>query len=107
MNVAQVSGQFGQMHLHIHFGLIPVEQRADGEVVPQVMDARAATAAWLAQADLTGHQQEPAMNGAMEQSASAFPNEKSQTARLRINLVPKPSILLQRLHGGWVQRHQS
>jgi len=54
MNVTQVGGQFRQMRFNVGTGLIPVQQRADGKVMPQIMDTRSAQVTWFAQSNLAG-----------------------------------------------------
>jgi hypothetical protein len=36
MEVAEISGQFGHMHLHIYVGAIPPEQSLDGKAMPLI-----------------------------------------------------------------------
>ena len=50
----------------IGVGTIPVQQGANGEIVPQVVNTRTTAVSGLAQSDLTGDQKEPTMHGAMQ-----------------------------------------
>ncbi len=87
MDVPQVCGQFRQMRFNVGTGLIPVQQRADGEVVPQIMDTRAAQVPWFAQTDLTGDQKEPAIDTVVNQAVSSVPDEEARSCPLRINTI--------------------
>ena len=56
MNVSQVGGQFRQVRLNVGAGSIRIQQRANGKVMPKIMDTRAITIARLVQTNLTRHQ---------------------------------------------------
>src|SRR5205807_9194751 len=99
MNVTEIGGQFRQARLDIGIGLIPVQQGANGKVMPQIMDTWSAPITGFAQANLTGHQKEPAIYAVINQAVSAFPGEEARTLRLRINAVPDAGISSKRNDG--------
>ena len=87
MNVAKIGAQLRQTRLNIRVGAIPLKHGLDREVMPQVMHARAALVAGLAQAGLAGHQQEPAIDGVIAQPDATVPDKEGRIFPFRINGV--------------------
>ena len=99
MDMAQERGQLGQPSFYISIASIPVQECANGKVMPQVVNARAtATAAKLAQTGPTSRHTEPLPGRLIMQRSTSFPNEKLWTHRLRVELVTRACIPLERLH---------
>src|SRR5215813_2865438 len=103
MNVAQIGRKFRQPDLDIAAVTIPIQQRLNGEVMPQVMNTCPLAISRLAQADSAGDQQEPSVHGAMKQALSSFPYEEADGWRLREKPVAKLGIFLESFTGGRMQ----
>lgn len=111
IDMAKVGRQLRPFHRHLQPGLVPVDQRASGKAVADVLQARAATAAPTlndgAQADCAGELGEGAADRAALQPGAALGNEERLALRLRSQLVPPSAIALQRRTRGDGHRHQA
>jgi hypothetical protein len=105
--MAEIGGKYGKALLHVRALAIPVEQRADGERMSQVMDARSATIARAPQADFAGQAPKNRVNVLLHQSITSLRDEEMCTAARSEMTVAPFGVAAQRFAGRWMQGYEA
>lgn len=78
--MAEVGGEYRKLLLDVLAFAIPVEQRPDGEAVPEVVHAWPGTIVRAPQSDLSRQAPEDAMDVLVQQAAAVLGGEEGRAA---------------------------
>ena len=103
--MAEVGGQQRQPGGDVAAVAVPVQQRGDREAVPQIMRPGPAAAGPAGQSGAAG-QRAKRLAALIAQPGARAGHQQRVAGRAREQLVAEPQVVLQRGHGGRVQREQ-
>src|ERR1035441_8100211 len=104
MGVSQVRGELWQMALDIDAPPMPAGECGNGQAMTQVVDARSAGIAGIAQSDLARQSDERPTHDVISQAPALIREKETRAARVRTQTVPIPRVTLQHALRGRMHR---
>src|ERR1700690_979199 len=104
MGVSQIRGELRQMTLDIDAAPMPPGQRGNGQAMTQIVDARSARIASVAQTDLARQSDERPTHDVVPQAPALIREKEARAVRVRTQTVPPPRETLQHALRGRVHR---